>query len=156
MTNLGRSAAAFVIILAGLGAAEVVHARGAGSGPTEPNHSTQQVPETQPTGVGDSAAACAHAGQGQAVIDCLADAIAKVAERVVTPTVAAKAPRLVEVVAQAATIRGKPKAEALNVLNKLLSITRGLSTKSEADVRPAVNAIAGAFARAISVIERKG
>jgi hypothetical protein len=155
MTNIGKPAAAFVIIFAGLGIGQGVLARGSGAGPTQP-HPTQQTPETRTTDSGDPVGACAQAGQGQAVIDCVADAIAKVAERVITPTVAAKAPRLAEVVAQASAIRGKPKAEALSVLSKLLSITRGLSTKSDADVRPAVNAIAGAFARAIRVIERKG
>lgn len=156
MTRIGKSAAAFVIIFACLETAQGVLARGAGAGPAEPTHPTQQTPQTHTNDTGDLVGACAQAGQGQAVIDCVADAIAQVAARVITPTVAAKAPRLVEAVAQASAIRGKPKAEALSVLNKLLSITRALSTKSEADVRPAVNAIAGAFARAINVIERKG
>jgi len=159
MVNIGKTAGAFVIVFAGLGAAQGVLAWGTGgAGPATPTQTqpTQQSPETHTTNAGDPVGACAQAGQGQAVIDCVADAIAAVAERVITPKVAAKAPRLVEVVAQARAIRGKPKAEALNVLNKLLSITRGLSTKSEADVRPAINAIAGAFARAINVIERKG
>jgi hypothetical protein len=153
MTKLGKSAAAFAIILAGLGVTQGVFARGGGSGPS---HDTSQSSTSQATNTGDEVSECARAGQGQTVIDCVAEAIATVSARVVRGEVAAKAPQLVTVTAQAAGIRGKPKAEALVVLTKLLAITRGLSTKSEADVRPAYNAIAGAFARAISVIERKG
>ena len=40
-------------------------------------------------------------------------------------------------------------------LNKLVSVARDLASKGASDFRPAYSAVAGVFARAVSVIEKK-
>lgn len=100
--------------------------------------------------------ACAGSSQGQALIDCTADVMAKFSANVNRGDVPSKAPEILTVTAQAAEIRSKPKAEAIRVLNRVASIARGLATKGAGDFQPAYSAVAGVFSRAVAVIERKG
>lgn len=65
-----------------------------------------------------------------------------------------RAPQIISMAREAAGIRGKPKAEALATLNRLIAIARGLASKGAADFRPAYSAVAGVFARAVSAIEK--
>jgi hypothetical protein len=100
--------------------------------------------------------ACAAASQGQALIDCIADVMVKFSANVDRGEVPAKAPQIVTIIAQAAEIRSKPKAEAVRVLNRVASIARGLATKGAGDFQPAYSAVANVFSRAVAVIEKKG
>jgi hypothetical protein len=99
---------------------------------------------------------CAVSNRGQALIDCVGTALSSLSAGIDKFDVKKEAPQLISLAAQAGEIRSKPKAEALRVLNRVLAVTRSLATKSATDMVPAYNAVAGAFSRAISVIERKG
>jgi hypothetical protein len=100
--------------------------------------------------------ACSNSKQGQALIDCVADAMDRLSTNVNRGDAPAKAPEIISTTSEAGSIRGKPKAEALRVLNRVASIVRGLASKGAGDFQPAYNAVAGVFSRAIAVIERKG
>ncbi len=100
--------------------------------------------------------ACAASKQGQALIDCVGEALSSFSSAVNRGEVPAKAPEILTVTAQAAEVSGKPKADALRVLNRVISAARGLATKSATDFQPAYNAVAGVFSRALGAIERKG
>ena len=97
---------------------------------------------------------CAQVNEGQALIDCIGRMMGGISRGVNFSDVPTKAPEIVAQTAEAATIRGKPKTEALAVLHRAASIIRGLATKKAADVLPAYNALSGVLARAIAVIER--
>ena len=99
---------------------------------------------------------CASTAQGQALIDCVARVMGQFATGVNRGEAPSKAPQILTLTREAATIRGKPKAEALLVLNRLVSVAKGLATKSAGDFGPAYNAVARVFTRAVGVIERKG
>jgi hypothetical protein len=99
---------------------------------------------------------CGQTNEGQALIDCIGRMMGRLSGGVNFSDVPAKAPQIIAQTAEAATIRGKPKAEALVVLRRAASIIRGIATKSAADVSPAYNALSGVLGRAIAVIERGG
>jgi hypothetical protein len=99
---------------------------------------------------------CRQTNEGQALIDCIGRMMGLLSRGVNFSDVPAKAPQIVAQTAEAATIRGKPKAEALVVLHRAASIIRGMATKNAADVLPAYNALSGVLGRAIAVIERGG
>jgi hypothetical protein len=145
MAKLAKTAVALAMILASLGVAiEGASARGGKNAVAQAS-----VAESEIDG-------CAAAQQGRPLIDCVADAVVSFSGRIDLGEVASKT-QLVAVTARAGEIRGKPKAEALRVLNKLISITRGLAAKSAGDnMGPAYDAVGAVFARAISVIERRG
>jgi hypothetical protein len=98
---------------------------------------------------------CDASKQGQDLIDCIGNAMAKFSTNVDRGEAPTRAPQIITMTRQAAGIRGKPKAEALETLRKLVSIARGLATKGASDFQPAYSVVAGVFARAVSVIEKK-
>jgi len=101
-------------------------------------------------------ARCNQTNKGQPLIDCIGNMMAKLSGAVDFGEVPTKAPQIIAQTGEAATIRGKPKVEALAVLHRAASIIRGLATKTAADSLPAYNALSGVLGRAIAVIERGG
>lgn len=99
---------------------------------------------------------CEAKQQGQALVDCIAGVMGTFATGVNRGEAPSKAPQILTMTREAAGIRGKPKAEALQVLNRLVTVARGLATKNAGDFGPAYNAVGRVFAKAISAIERKG
>ncbi len=100
-------------------------------------------------------ARCEASRSGQALIDCVADVMEKLATAVDRGEVPAKAPRIISLAREAAQVRGKPKAQALGILRRVTSVIRGLASKG-GDFGPAYSAVGKAFARAVTAIERKG
>lgn len=98
---------------------------------------------------------CAATTKGQALVDCVGNVMGNLATGVNRGEVPTKAPQILSLAREAAEIRGAPKAQALRVLNRVAAIARGLASKNAGDFKPAYNAIAGAFAKAASVINRK-
>ena len=105
---------------------------------------------------GGAISQCTQTKQGQPLIDCVGDAMAGLASAIDRGDIPKLAPQVVQLAGQAATIRGKPKAPALGVLNRVLSVARGFAAKSSGEGQQAYNNVAGAFARAIAAVERRG
>lgn len=145
MTFMRRVAipAAIVILWLGAGCTEVSAA--AGSNAT-----------AEAAVAGGGIDQCASTTQGQALIDCVGQVMGQFAAGVNRGEVPSKAPQILTMTREAATIRGKPKAQALSVLNRLVGVAKGLATKNAGDFGPAYNAVARVFTRAVGVIERKG
>jgi hypothetical protein len=100
-------------------------------------------------------AQCSATRQGQELVDCVGDTMDRLSSNINRGEAAARHSEIISIAAQAAGIRGKPKAEARRVLNRLIGVARDLGAKS-GDFGPAYNAIAGVFAHGVSAIERKG
>jgi hypothetical protein len=99
-------------------------------------------------------ARCEQTKKDQALIDCVGAAMGKFAANVNRGEAPTRAPQIISMAREASGIRGKPKAEALATLNKLIAIARGLAAKGVADFRPAYSAVAGVFARAVNALEK--
>ena len=114
------------------------------------------IADQEARAAGGAIAECSSTKQGQPLIDCVGDAMAGLSSGLSRGDVPDKAPQASPLAGQAAAIRGKPKAQAATILNRVLSIARGLAAKSSGESQSAYNSVAGAFARALSAIERKG
>ena len=99
-------------------------------------------------------AQCEKSKKDQALIDCIGAAMSKFSTNVNRGEAPSRAPQIITMTREASGIRGKPKAEALATLNKLIAIARGLATKGASDFRPAYSAVAGVFARAVGALEK--
>ena len=102
-----------------------------------------------------------NAKRGQRVINCIGHVLARMellnayfTFKQVPPDPQAQV-QLTSFAVQASKIVNKPKAEALQVLNRVLVTARSLATKSSSNVAPAFNSAAEVFARAIDVIEHR-
>ena len=100
---------------------------------------------------------CGAKAQGQALIDCVGNVMSNFAQSVgADPRDRRRMPEILNATVEASGIRGRPKAEAHTVLERVVGVMRGLATSGAGDFAPAYRSVSDTFARAIRMIDSKG